>query len=177
MTWYVALLRGIGPFNPNMRNARLRSVVEGAGFRDVQTVISSGNVVFTSDRADTQVMEAELEEAWPAQLGFQSTTIIRSQGRLSRLIAADPYDGMEHGPESYLLVTFCKEPPALQWDLPHTPAGKAYTLVAMVDGTLFSVTDTTAESADVMVWLDRQFGKQISSRTWDTLGRIVKRMG
>ena len=48
MIKYVALLRGIGPGNPNMRNDKLRSVFEKLGFSNVKTVISSGNVLFES---------------------------------------------------------------------------------------------------------------------------------
>ena len=36
---YVALLRGIGPTNPNMRNEKLRGFFEVLVFEDVQTVI------------------------------------------------------------------------------------------------------------------------------------------
>ncbi|MBA3630747.1 MAG: DUF1697 domain-containing protein [Actinobacteria bacterium] len=43
MKSYVALLRGIGPSNPNMRNDRLRAVFEDLGFSNVRAVISSGN--------------------------------------------------------------------------------------------------------------------------------------
>lgn len=55
MTKYVALLRGIGPSNPNMHGAKLRGVLEGLGFRDVQSVISSGNVIFSSDLTELTV--------------------------------------------------------------------------------------------------------------------------
>src|SRR3990167_7756479 len=48
MTTYVALLRGIGPINPNMRPAKLKWGFEEMGFKNVRTVISSGNVVFES---------------------------------------------------------------------------------------------------------------------------------
>jgi uncharacterized protein (DUF1697 family) len=46
MVKYVALLRGIAPTNPNMRNDKLRGVFEKLSFENVKTVISSGNVVF-----------------------------------------------------------------------------------------------------------------------------------
>jgi uncharacterized protein (DUF1697 family) len=49
---YVALLRGIGPSNPNMRNEKLRGVFEKLGFDNVQTVISSGNVLFQTPTKD-----------------------------------------------------------------------------------------------------------------------------
>ena len=43
---YVALLRGIGPTNPNMHPAKLKGAFEKMGLKNVKTVIASGNVVF-----------------------------------------------------------------------------------------------------------------------------------
>ncbi len=48
MVRYVALLRGMGPANPNMRGEKLRKVFEGLGFENVRTVLASGNVLFES---------------------------------------------------------------------------------------------------------------------------------
>ncbi len=174
---YVAFLRGIGPANPAMRNENLRRVAEELGHRNVQTVIASGNLLFESDRDDPAALEAELEAAWPEKLGFRSTTIVRSREQIERLVAADPYEGREHGRTSYLLATFFKHPPETELELPMEPLGEAFRVVAMVDDTLFSVTDTTVTGTlDVMGWLERQFGKEISSRTWKTLERILAKM-
>ena len=93
MPEYVALLRGIAPSNPNQRNEKLRSVFEELGFDEVRTVISSGNVLFRSDSTDPAELEATLEEAWPAKLGFNSTTIIRSIPDLQQLVELDPFAG------------------------------------------------------------------------------------
>lgn len=177
MTTYVALLRGIAPMNPAMRNENLRRVVEELGHREVRTVISSGNVLFESNRRSTARIEREMEEAWPERLGFNSTTIVRSRQQIERLVQADPYGTLEHGRTSYLLATFFKRPPELPFELPFTPPGLPLELVAMVDGTLFSVTDTTvAGTPDLMVWLEREFGKELSSRTWKTVQRILAKM-
>ncbi len=177
MPTYVALLRGIGPMNPNMRNEHLRRVFEGLGFERVRSVISSGNIVFESADTDTAAMESRLEEAWPRELGFRSTTIIRSEEQLAALVDADPFEGLEHGPETYLLMTFFKHPPDIDLTFPHDPPGVAYRLVGYPEGTLATVTDTTAgPTPDVMAWVEKQFGKEISSRTWLTVHRILKRM-
>lgn len=48
MKSYVALLRGVTPTNPKMRNENLRGVCVGMGLSDVATVISSGNILFRS---------------------------------------------------------------------------------------------------------------------------------
>src|SRR5687767_7497328 len=109
MIKYVALLRGIAPMNPNMRNDILRGVFEKLGFAHVQTVISSGNVLFKSDSQDTEKLEKRIEQAIPQELGFSSTTIIRSQEQLQKLVKKNPFDNMEHTPKTYLDVTFLQQ--------------------------------------------------------------------
>lgn len=176
-TKYVALLRGIAPSNPNQSNENLRRVCESLGFENVQTVISSGNVVFETDSGDSIAIETELENAWKDHLGFESTTILRSREDLRRLMELEPFGSREHGPETYLLATFGKSALDYEWKLPFQPEGKDYCVLAGTDREIFTVTDTVnSRTPDVMVWLEQQFGKAISSRTWLTVARILKRM-
>jgi uncharacterized protein (DUF1697 family) len=168
MIKYVALLRGIGPSNPNMHGSKLKSVLEDLGFSNVQTLISSGNVLFESDSEDIAAMEATIQKAWPIKLGFSSTTIIRSQAQLRALVDQHPYEGAEHSRQSYLLVTFFKQPPSGLKENYYNAEGV---------NALCSVIDTTAaKTPDFMVKLERRFGKDITSRTWNTIQRILKKM-
>jgi len=122
-------------------------------------------------------MEAKLEAAWPKLLGFKSTTLVRSTEQLQRLVEADPYKGLTHSPGTYLLVTFFKKPTKVSFKLPHQPEGKPYKLLSVVDNTLFTVGNNVAvPTTDLMSWLEKQFGKEISSRTWLTVHRILKKM-
>ncbi len=160
-----------------MRNENLRAVCEDLGLRSVSTIISSGNVVFEDAAVDTTGLESTLEKAWQETLGFESTTIIRSRLELEALVEQRPFGDLEHGPGSYLLVTFSKYPLELTLDVPHRPENSSYSLVGATDRELFTVTDTSTQTPDVMTWIERQFGKQVSSRTWLTVARILKRMG
>lgn len=177
MTQYAALLRGIGPGNPNMSNENLRKVCNELGFDEVQTVISSGNIVFATDPMEAAELESVLESAWPEQLGFESTTIIRSREELEGLVELDPFDSRKHTKETYLLTTFAKGRFQHDLDFPLQPKGKDYVFVSGTDRELFSVTDTVhGTSLDVMSWLENRFGKEITSRTWLTVSRILNRM-
>src|SRR5579871_1962701 len=84
---YVALLRGIGPSNPNMHQKKLEGVLEELGFTNVKAIISSGNVVFGSPSKDIAKLEEKIEKAWPIKLGFNSMTIVRSSDQLKALVA------------------------------------------------------------------------------------------
>jgi uncharacterized protein (DUF1697 family) len=138
---YAALLRGIGPSNPNLRNERLRGVFEKLGYQNVQTVISSGNVLFESPSRDVKALEAAIEEAIQSQLGFTSTTIIRSHQQLRRLVAGNPFEGIEDTSTSRFNVTFLKEKRRANLQFPYDAEKKGYTVLSMHGREVCSVVD------------------------------------
>lgn len=177
MTKYVALIRGIGPGDPQKTNEKLRGVLETLGLSDVKSVISSGNIIFESAEEDGNKLEEMIEAAWPKQLGFKATTIVRSRPQLQKILEADPFNGAQHSESSYLLVTFFKQPQKPDFDLPYQPPGKPYKIVGYTDNVLFSITDNTImKTTDLMTWLEKQFSKDITSRTPLTIQRIIKKM-
>jgi uncharacterized protein (DUF1697 family) len=171
---YVALLRGIGPSNPNMHPEKLRGAFEKMGFKNVSTVISSGNVVFDPGVKNVALLEKKIEVALPKLLGFKSTTIIRSQKELEALIKKNPFKRTKHS-GLYLLVTFFKHKPESALKLPYKGAG--YTVLTMYDRVICSAVNIkNTKTPDVMRVLEKQYGKDITTRTWQTVGRIVEKM-
>jgi uncharacterized protein (DUF1697 family) len=155
MTSYIAFIRGIMPMNPNMRNEKLRGVFEKLGFADVQTIISSGNVIFKSSSKKSVALEKKIENALLSDLGLKNAVIIRSKDELEKIIQKNPFKGKEHGRQSYLIVTFLKEKPR----------------------EIFSVLDLTkSKTPDFMTMLEKKHGKVITTRTWKTVEKIVKKL-
>lgn len=174
MQKYVALLRGIAPMNPAMRNEKLRSVCEELGFSNVHSIISSGNIVFESEVTDSRKLEAQLEAAWPEKLGFTSTTIIRTLDELKQLERKAPFKDMAHTKETSLNVTFLKHKPTPGLK---PPAGENYQVVAVYDREICSVINTTAaKTPDFMAKTERIYGKQVTTRTWLTVQRIIQKL-
>lgn len=152
---YVALLRGIMPMNPNMKGEKLEGVFESLGFKNVATVIASGNVVFDSPSKNIKALEAKIEKALPAQLGFKSTTIIRSREHLEALVKKNPFKGVKDEKPSYLIVTFFKD-----------NKKELCTVLDLTDG----------GTPDFMRVLEKSHGKEVTTRTWKTVYRILKKM-
>jgi uncharacterized protein (DUF1697 family) len=160
-----------------MRNEKLRGVFEELGFQNVQTVITTGNLLFESPSKDVKSLETTIEKAIQKQLGFTSTTIIRSHQQLKRLVGSDPFGGIEDTPTSRLNVTFLKKKKKSDLRFPHHAEDKGYTVLGMHGRDICSVVDLSgASTPDVMAWLEKQFGKEITTRTWKTVGRILKRL-
>ena len=177
MPSYVAFLRGIGPSHPNMRNEKFRQLFEKLGFDNVRTVITTGNVLFDSSSTAMRRLETQIEEAIPERLGFTSTTIVRSKNQLQKLVDSDPFGGVEHGRNSNLNVTFLKKSPRSDLKYPHTPDGRDYTILGIEGREVFSVIDLTSErTPDVMTWLEKEFGKEITTRTYKTVQKVLARL-
>jgi len=70
MPRYVALLRGVSPMNARM--PALRACFEGAGFTNVTTLLSSGNVVFDAPRRGDATLARQAEAAMAQTLGAAS---------------------------------------------------------------------------------------------------------
>jgi uncharacterized protein (DUF1697 family) len=152
---YVALIRGVGPTNPNMRNDKLATVLESLGCTDVQSVLASGNLVFRSTARNAAQLEARIEKAFGEKLGFSTDVIVRRQDELEAMATQNPFKGTEHGAQWYLTVTFRKDrQPAIFGKLER----------ATMDGPEF------------MTKLEKRYGKHITTRTWNTLLKIIAKM-
>jgi uncharacterized protein (DUF1697 family) len=179
MIKYVAMLRGIGPGNPNMTSEKFKSFFKELGFTGVQVVLASGNVVFESSINDDAVLAKRIEKALPQKLGFSRSVIIRSESELQNLIDLEPFKGIEqdHNKATYLLVTFFKDASVVSLKLPYTPENKPYTLLGSLGNAVYGSVDlTSGKTPDYMTWLEKQFGKDITSRTPKTIRLILSRM-
>jgi uncharacterized protein (DUF1697 family) len=125
MPRYVAFLRGVSPMNVKM--PALKRCFEGAGFSDVKTVLSSGNVVFSARAASESALERKAEAAMAKQLGRTFYTIARSANALRELLASDPYAAFRLPTNAKRVVTFLRER-----DHPHL--GHAQEMCGRLDG-------------------------------------------
>lgn len=173
------MIRGIGPGDPNMHGERLAWAFEQAGFINVRSFLTSGNVLFESPEADVFKLERAAEAALTNVLGFSREVFVRSQADLQAIVDADPFAGRVHenAGKTYLTVTFFKAQPQSLPPLPHQPEGKSFELLGMCGGALCSVVDlTTGKTPDLMVYLERQFGKSLTTRTYNTLTRLLQKL-
>lgn len=105
---HVAFLRAINVGGRTVKMDRLRRLFTALGFRDVATLIASGNVLFTPGRQRSTTLERRIEEALADALGFEVTTFVRTAADLADLQRAE---GMIATPEAAMLVGFLKSVP------------------------------------------------------------------
>lgn len=170
MPRYAALLRGVSPMNCKM--PELKQALEKAGFTDVKTVISSGNAVFSSRAASEKSLQKKCEDAMQKVMGKSFMTIVRSIDDLEVLLQADAFRKYEVPPNGKKNVTFLLDAPEKKPTLPVELKGGRILGLHGREAYLFYVPGEADPS--FMTMIERTFGKAVTTRTWDTVGRIVK---
>jgi hypothetical protein len=125
---YAALLRGVSPMNARM--PALKRAFEAAGFADVETVLGSGNVVFSARPRSIAALERQAEAAMQQALGRCFLTIVRPLDRLQA----------------------CAQ-----------------------DGEVFSAYVPGPRGPVFMALIEKTLGRELTTRTWDTVTRIAGR--
>jgi uncharacterized protein (DUF1697 family) len=170
MPRYAAFLRGVSPMNAKM--PELKSAFEAAGFTDVKTLLSSGNVVFSANRASESALQRKAEAAMLKQLGRHFLTIVRPIDALREMLASDPYKSFKLPPEAKRIVTFLLENPSSRLALPIELHGAR--IHSMKGREIFSSYVPHPKGPVFMTLIEKTFGKNITTRTWDTVAKVAR---
>ena len=173
VTRYVAFLRGVSPVNAKMPD--LKRCFEAAGFTDVKTVLSSGNVVFSARAAAASTLERKAEAAMAKELGRTFLTIVRPASALRELLEADPYAAFRLPANAKRVVTFLREPREAELSLPLETDGAH--IVAMNGREVFTAYVPSPRGAVFMTLIEKTFGADVTTRTWETIGKCVVAAG
>jgi len=103
---HVALIRGINVGRAKrVAMADLRALVGDLGYRDVRTLLNSGNVVFTVPASVRTDPARSIEQAITARLGIPARVTVLTAAELAVVVAENPLGEVATDP-SRLLVTF-----------------------------------------------------------------------
>jgi uncharacterized protein (DUF1697 family) len=166
---YAAFLRGVSPMNARM--PELKNCFEAAGFTEVKTLLSSGNVVFSARSADEAALERKAEAALSEGLGKRFLTIVRSLDALRELIDADPYAAFKLAPGAKRVVSFLRTPPAGKLPLPIELHGARILCARGCE--VLSAYVPSPRGPVFMTLIEKTFGGEVTTRTWETVKKVV----
>ncbi len=170
MPAYAAFLRGVSPLNAKM--SKLKQCFEAAGFRNVRTVLGSGNIVFDARSAPRAALERKIEATMKTNLDRVFATTVRSIEELAALLASDPYRSFRLAPKAKRIVTLLRAEPKSRVKLPVELDGAR---ILCTRGTeIFTAYVPSPKGPVFMTLIEKTFGKNLTTRTWDTIGKVVK---
>jgi uncharacterized protein (DUF1697 family) len=109
----IALLRGVNlAGNRMVAMADLRALLTRLGFGDVQSVLQSGNLVFSLRGASPScaTLESLLEKEMEKALGLKADFHVRTADEWKAVIDGNPFRAEAASDPGHLLVTFFKGP-------------------------------------------------------------------
>lgn len=148
----------------NAEMPQLKRAFERAGFTNVKTVLSSGNVVF--DARSARGLERKAEAA----IAGRFVTIVRPVAYLSRLIAADPYGRLPKNAKR--VVTFLRRRAKASVRVPAELDGVR--IVAVNGREVFTAYVPSPRGARFMTLIEKTFGKDVTTRSWQTVEKCAR---
>ncbi len=166
---YIAFLRGVSPLNARM--PELKDCFEKAGFTDVKTVLSSGNIVFDAPAEDETELARRAEATMAKHQSRTFYTIVRPAAVLRTLIEADPLAALGLPVPAKRFVTFVSEPRAADRALPLNDNG-AYILTWFGNDLLWAAVSQTP-TPRLLNLIEKMFDRKVTTRTWETVKKCA----
>jgi uncharacterized protein (DUF1697 family) len=177
MPTYVALLRAVNVGGTGkLPMADFRKLLEGLGFRNVETYIQSGNAVFDASGSATKV-SAAIAAGLEKLTGAAVDVMIRTHEELSRVIAENPFAAESAADGARVHVGFLAGPApaaaeaALSRIVTQYPARRdRYHLAG---NTIYlHLPDGAAETKFSGKTMDRALGIAATARNWNTVLKL-----
>ena len=175
---YIAFLRGInvgGHHKVPMLNLKVE--LEKLGFKEVVTLLNSGNIIFESSLADPSNIEKILSEHLEKSFGFPIPTLIRRSESILELYNNNPFKNINVTKDIRLYVSFLLNDIDSNLQLPWTSEDKSFHIIQKADKAVLSVLDVSvAKTTKAMGIVENNYGKDITTRNWNTIARIGKKL-
>jgi uncharacterized protein (DUF1697 family) len=172
MPRYVALFRGINVGKAKrIAMADLRALFGKLGYRDVKTLLNSGNAVFTADAQPAATHAARIRAAVNRKLGVDALVIVKADREMAGIVAGNALEKVATD-ASRLLVAVTQDTKALAkvapladaaWGEERLHVGKHAAYLWCANGILES---------KAAVALLKQLDETGTTRNWATLNKI-----
>lgn len=173
---YVALLRGINVGgNKQIKMDDLKKTLATLEFSNVKTLLASGNVLFETVKTKEGTLAIAIEETLLKAFGLQVGVIVRSIENIEKLIASNPFKGIKVTKDTRLYVTFLPEKVKSTLKIPYTSPEKDLKILSASDTEVCTVLTLSPDrnSIDLMKIIEKEFGKKVTTRNWNTVVKIA----
>ena len=156
----------------NAKMSAVRRAFEKAGFKNVRTVLASGNVVFDARTASEPALARRAGKAVEKELGRAFYIIVRPVAALEKLLKADPFARFRLPRDAKRVVTFLGERHKAKLDLPLQREGAR--ILASNGREAFIAYVPMPRIAAFMEVIRDSFGEKVTTRSWDTIRKCTE---
>ena len=178
MSTFIALLRGINVGGHNkVPMAELRPLCAELGWKDVQTYIQSGNLVFTAGGA-AAALEAKLEGAIERRFGFKISVLVRAAEDWPAYVKGNPFPEASEKEPNAVMLGLSKSPPKADAERSlNERATHGERIVQVGEALWIHFGDGVVGSRLSPGLLDRLVGSPVTTRNWRTVLKLGEMAG
>jgi uncharacterized protein (DUF1697 family) len=174
MTAYVALLRGVNVGgNKTIAMSDLRDIATSLGFKDVRTLLQSGNLVFSTNSTSPARLETLLKDAVAKKTRLDTEFFIRTTAEWSAIIEKNPFpDAAKNDPGRFILMLLKDAPkPAAVTALKEAIVGSE--VVAVQGREAYAIyPDGMGRSRLTNAVIEKKLGTRATARNWNTVLKL-----
>jgi uncharacterized protein (DUF1697 family) len=174
VTRHVVFLRGINLGSHNrVSMPKLREVLEGAGFDDVETYLQSGNAVLSSAKK-ADAVRREIKRLISKELGLDIDVVVRSRAELAKVVQRDPLGKVARNAKRYQVSFLAAKPSSA--------------VVKRVKEAAFESEQVAVSGREIYAWhpegvarsklwallAGKQLGVTATSRNWTTVTKLLE---
>jgi uncharacterized protein (DUF1697 family) len=174
---YTSLLRGINVGgNKTVKMSLLKELYESLGFKNVKTLLNSGNAVFESKDSQAK-LEKTIEASILKKFGFEVGVVVVNPEQLKKIIKANPFKKEEQKDPSHLLMMFLKDDPNEKAFNEFKKSYEGHEKFSLGDKVLYVYYGTgLAKSKLTNVLLEKKLGTIGTARNWNTANKLLELM-
>ncbi len=175
---YVAFLRGINVGGHHkVPMAELKKELQNLELENIVTLLNSGNIIFDSTIKSISSLEKKVSEHLEKSFGFSIPIIIRKSEMIYELVSNNPFKDVKLTKDIRLYVSFLRKNNSTILKLPWKSSDNSYIITGKSDKTILSVLDLSVSGTPkAMETMEKFFGKDITTRNWNTIERIGKKL-
>ncbi len=175
---YVAFLRGINVGGHHrVPMADLRDEMKKLKFQNVETILNSGNIVFDVKKGKLDDLESKIMTHLEEAFGFPIPTMLRRAETIIALLEHDPFKDSELTKDIRFYVSFLRDDSDIDIKFPWVSEDASYTILSKRDKMIASVLDIgVSKTPKAMEILEKFYKKDITTRNWNTIKRLEKKI-
>jgi uncharacterized protein (DUF1697 family) len=183
MITYIAFLRGINVGGKNIiKMDELKSIFESFGFKNVETYIQSGNVIFETSTTNKKTLTQKIEKGLNKELGYEVATFLRTKEEMRALVKHDPFKNIKASDKAKTYVTFLhqtsevlKTSEVLRKKVPFFSRKKDVEVIGVREGNVFCLSHLVDGSFGFPnLFLEKELKTPATTRNWTTVSKMAE---
>lgn len=158
-----------------MKKQTLQTLFSSLGYKEVVTFRQSGNVVFSSDDVDLEVIKAKVETKLKAELGYDVAAFVRTFPQLRQIVDFAPFQAQAKEGTSFLVTFLKRSPDKVTFDAPVTIPKSTACIIAVRGAEAYSETHGGGEGGLPNPYLESKLKMQATTRNLKVVKDILEK--